>query len=144
MRGAEDHKHVGAALLEGQALEAPVELKGPAKGAAAEGPAGAAAGAACCAGSATGAGAAATAVRGTGTSANKIIRVDITNAGTGYQIAPTISFTGGGGSGALATATIKIDIDKVESFGDNNTFKQEAQDVLFSATNPFSEIDVEQ
>jgi hypothetical protein len=87
---------------------------------------------------------AATAVRGTGVNANKIIGVDITNPGTGYQTAPTISFVGGGGTNAAATATVKIDIDKVDSFGDNNTFKQEAQDVLFSATNPFGEIDVEQ
>jgi hypothetical protein len=94
--------------------------------------------------SSSGINAAGTAVRGTGANANKIIRVDITNQGTGYQTAPTISFTGGGGTGAAATATIKIDIDKVDSFGDNNTFKQEAQDVLFSATNPFGEIDVEQ
>ena len=94
--------------------------------------------------SGSGSGAAATAVRGTGASANKIIRVDVTAPGTGYQIAPTITFVGGAGTGALATATIKIDIDKVDSFGDNNTFKQEAQDVLFSATNPFGEIDVEQ
>ena len=94
--------------------------------------------------SGSGINAAATAVRGTGASANKIIRIDVTNPGTGYQTAPTITFTGGAGTGAAATATIKIDIDKVDSFGDNNTFKQEAQDVLFSATNPFGEIDVEQ
>ena len=86
----------------------------------------------------------ATAVLGSGTTAGKVVSVNITNPGTGYQTAPTITFTGGGGTGAAATATIKIDIDKVDSFGDNNTFKQEAQDVLFSATNPFGEIDVEQ
>jgi hypothetical protein len=94
--------------------------------------------------SSSGINAAATAVLGSGTTAGKVVSVNITNPGTGYQVAPTISFTGGGGTNAAATATIKIDIDKVESFGDNNTFKQEAQDVLFSATNPFGEIDVEQ
>jgi hypothetical protein len=86
----------------------------------------------------------ATAVLGSGTTAGKVVSVNITNPGTGYQTAPIITFTGGGGTGALATSTIKIDIDKVDSFGDNNTFKQEAQDILFSATNPFGEIDVEQ
>jgi hypothetical protein len=87
--------------------------------------------------------AAATAVRGTGATANKIIRIDITNPGTAYQIAPVITISGGGGTGALATASIDINIDKPESFGDNNKFKTQAQDVLFSVTNPFGEIDIE-
>jgi hypothetical protein len=85
--------------------------------------------------------AAATAVRGTGANANKIIRIDITNPGTGYQTAPIISITGGSGAGAVATASIDINIDKPESFGDNNKFKTQSQDVLFSVTNPFGEID---
>jgi hypothetical protein len=93
--------------------------------------------------SASGRDAAATAVRGTGANANKIIRIDITNPGTGYQTAPAITISGGGGSNAGATASIDINIDKPESFGDNNKFKTEAQDVLFSVTNPFGEIDRE-
>jgi hypothetical protein len=91
--------------------------------------------------SASGIGAAATAVRGTGANVNKIIRIDITNPGTGYQTAPAINITGGGGSNAAATASIDINIDKPESFGDNNKFKTQSQDVLFSVTNPFGEID---
>lgn len=91
--------------------------------------------------SASGINAAATAVRGTGSTANKIIRIDITNPGSGYQVAPTVSITGGGGTGALATASIDINIDKPSSFGDNNKFKTQSQDVLFSVTNPFGEID---
>ena len=91
--------------------------------------------------SASGIGAAATAVRGTGATANKIIRVDITNPGTGYQTAPVLSFTGGGGADAAATSSIDINIDKPNSFGDNNKFKTESQDVLFSVTNPFGEVD---
>jgi hypothetical protein len=93
--------------------------------------------------SGTGRDAAATAVRGTGANANKIIRIDITNPGTGYQTAPAITISGGGGSNAGATASIDVNIDKPESFGDNNKFKTEAQDVLFSVTNPFGEIDRE-
>jgi hypothetical protein len=93
--------------------------------------------------SSSGINAAATAVRGTGANANKIIRIDITNPGSGYQTAPVVSITGGAGAGALATASIDINIDKPESFGDNNKFKTEAQDVLFSVTNPFGEIDTE-
>ena len=91
--------------------------------------------------SASGIGASATAVRGTGATANKIIRVDITNPGTGYQTAPVLSFTGGGGADAAATSSIDINIDKPNSFRDNNKFKTESQDVLFSVTNPFGEVD---
>jgi len=51
-----------------------------------------------------------------------------------------LKFTGGNGSGASALATIRVDIDKVESFGDNNTFKTEAQDILFNENNPFGDL----
>jgi hypothetical protein len=91
--------------------------------------------------SSTGSGATATAVRGTGATANKIIRIDVTNPGSGYQTAPVVSITGGAGTGAAATSSIDINIDKPESFGDNNKFKTQAQDVLFSVSNPFGEID---
>jgi hypothetical protein len=90
--------------------------------------------------SATGRDAAATAVLGTGTAATKVIRIDITNPGTAYQSAPVVCIIGNG-AGALATASIDINIDKPNSFGDNNKFKTESQDVLFSVTNPFGEID---
>ena len=85
--------------------------------------------------------AAATAVLGSGTTAGKVVRINITNPGTGYQVAPSVNITGGGGSNAAATASIDINIDKVNSFGDNNKFKTQSQDVLFSVTNPFGEID---
>jgi len=91
--------------------------------------------------SSTGIGATATAVRGTGANANKIVSITVTNPGSGYQTAPVVSITGGSGAGALATASIDINIDKPESFGDNNKFKTQSQDVLFSVTNPFGEID---
>lgn len=32
--------------------------------------------------------------------------VDVTNGGSGYTVAPTVSFTGGGGTGATATANV--------------------------------------
>jgi hypothetical protein len=89
----------------------------------------------------SGRGATATAVLGTGTSAGKVIAVNVTNGGTGYQELPYVSFTGGGGIGVTAEAVITSDVDKVESFGDNNKFKTEAVDVLFSAANPFGEVD---
>ena len=91
----------------------------------------------------SGSGATATAVRGTGSNLGKIIRVDITNPGVGYTTAPTVVFTGGGFSTtAIATSSIEANVDKVESFGDNNKFKTEAADVLFNVTNPFGEVDI--
>lgn len=87
--------------------------------------------------SGTGVGAAATAVLNT---SGRVIRIDVTNGGTGYQVAPAISITGGNGVGAAGTAIIEADIDKPDSFGDNNTFKEEASDILFSESNPFGEV----
>jgi hypothetical protein len=90
--------------------------------------------------SSSGFGATATAVLGTGTSAGKVVSVTVTEDGQNYQTAPVVDFIGGGGAGATATATLEIDIDKVESFGDNNSFKEEAKDTVFSETNPFGEV----
>lgn len=90
--------------------------------------------------SGSGFGATATAVLGTGTDAGKVMSITVTEGGQGYQVPPTIEFTGGNGTGALAVATINVDIDKVESYGDNNTFKDEAQDILFNENNPFGEL----
>lgn len=65
--------------------------------------------------------------------------ITVTNRGTGYVTAPTITFSGSG-TLAAATATIGIDID-TNGFGDNNTFKEAATDVLnFDEHNPFGEI----
>ena len=90
--------------------------------------------------SSTGFGATATAVLGTGANAGKVVAVTVTEDGQNYQGAPIVNFTGGAGVGAAATATLEIDIDKVESFGDNNSFKDEATDIVFSETNPFGEV----
>jgi len=92
--------------------------------------------------SSTGRDAAATAYLGTGVNAGKVIKVIVTNSGTAYQTAPVVTLSGGGGTGATATASIEVNIDKPESFGDNNKFKAQAEDVLFSVTNPFGEIDI--
>jgi hypothetical protein len=90
--------------------------------------------------SSSGFGAEAVAVLGTGATANKVIRVDITNPGSGYQVSPVVGFAGGGGTGAAATAVIEANIDKVESFGDNNSFKEQASDILFNENNPFGDL----
>lgn len=90
--------------------------------------------------SSSGYGATATANLGTGQSAGKVVSITVNTGGQQYQTAPVVTLTGGGGTGALATAVIEADIDKVDSFGDNNKFKKEATDVLFSETNPFGEV----
>ena len=90
--------------------------------------------------SSSGRGAAATATLGTGSNDGKVVSVTVTNGGTGYSTPPVISFTGGAGSNAAATAVISANIDRVESYGDNNSFKEEAQDILFNENNPFGDV----
>lgn len=85
--------------------------------------------------STTGTGATATAVVSNGT----ISAINVTNPGTGYKDA-TVIITGDG-SDATATATLINDIDKVESYGDNNSFKREAESFIFNDRNPFGEVD---
>lgn len=85
--------------------------------------------------STTGKGATATAVISNGA----ITAINVTNPGTGYQDA-TVVITGDG-SDATATATLINDIDKVESYGDNNSFKREAESFIFNDRNPFGEVD---
>lgn len=87
----------------------------------------------------SGFGATAVAVMGTGTNVGKVVSVNVTDGGQGYRSAPTIEFIGDG-TGAVAQATIKVDIDKVESYGDNNTFKKETEDILFNENNPFGDL----
>ena len=85
--------------------------------------------------STTGKGATATAVISNGT----ISAINVTNPGTGYKSA-TVVITGDG-IDATATATLINDIDKVESYGDNNSFKREAESFIFNDRNPFGEVD---
>ena len=85
--------------------------------------------------STTGKGATATAVISNGA----ISAINVTNPGTGYQDV-TVVITGDG-SDATATATLINDIDKVESYGDNNSFKREAESFIFNDRNPFGEVD---
>lgn len=69
-----------------------------------------------------------------------ITSITIDNPGTKYQTPPLITITGDG-TGAEAVCEIKANIDKSDSFGDNNSFKQEASTVLnFDDSNPFGEI----
>ena len=85
--------------------------------------------------SSTGKGATAIAVVSNGT----ISAINVTNPGTGYKDATVV--IAGDGSDATATATLINDIDNVESYGDNNSFKQEAESFIFNDRNPFGEVD---
>ena len=87
----------------------------------------------------TGQGAAATAVLGTGANAQKVISVTITSSGSGYATASLVEFEGGGGTGAAATSIAQINIDKSDSYGDNNSFAYEANDINFNESNPFGD-----
>jgi hypothetical protein len=87
--------------------------------------------------SSTGYGAVAEAVIANGS----VTSINIISGGTGYQSAPSISIVGGGGIGAQATCQIEIDIDKADSYGDNNKFKTQSEGVInFDESNPFGEI----
>ena len=85
--------------------------------------------------STTGTGATATAVVSNGT----ISAINVTNPGTGYKDATVV--IAGDGTNATASATLINDIDKVESYGDNNSFKREAESIIFNDRNPFGEVD---
>ena len=84
----------------------------------------------------------ATAVLGTGSNAGKVVSVNVTNGGTGYATAPSVNFSAppSGGTQAVALSVIDIDIDKTESYADNNKFKEQGDDILFSEENPFGEV----
>jgi len=84
----------------------------------------------------------ATAVLGTGSNAGKVVSINITNGGSAYSSAPVITLSAppAGGTQAIATSVISIDIDKTESYADNNKFKKQGEDILFSEENPFGEV----
>lgn len=81
----------------------------------------------------------ATAYLGTGPSAQEVVKILVDDPGQGYTIAPPVYITGGNGSAAAAVALIG-NLDKQDSFGDNNKFKQEAEGIVFNEDNPFGEL----
>jgi hypothetical protein len=87
-----------------------------------------------------GGGALAEAVLGTGLNTGKVVSVNIVNPGANYSIAPGIHFVGDCDQTAQADAVISSDIDKPDSFADNNNFKKQATDVIFNENNPFGDI----
>ena len=85
----------------------------------------------------------ATAQLGLGDSAGSVTYVTINDGGNGYTSAPKIVFTGSNidpDSIHAAKAVAYIDnIDRPDSYGDNNKFKQEAASILFNEINPFGD-----
>ena len=72
----------------------------------------------------------------------QLVAVNIVNVGTSYNQQPyaVVDAPVGGGTQATIELEATANIDKPMSYGDNNKFKAEARDVLFSDTNPFGEI----
>jgi hypothetical protein len=87
-----------------------------------------------------GSGALAEAVLGTGPNSGKVVSINIVNGGSGYMIPPAISFVGACDLTAQAEAIISSDVDKPDSFGDNNNFKKQATDLIFNVNNPFGDV----
>lgn len=67
----------------------------------------------------------------------KIADIKIISGGSGYRAGSIV--IDGDGFGALATVSFVTDIDKVESYGDNNSFKEKAKPIIFDQNNPFNE-----
>jgi hypothetical protein len=81
----------------------------------------------------------ATAYLGNGLTANEVVKILVDEPGSGYTSAPTVYLSGGGGTRAAAKAIIG-NLDKQDSYGDNNKFKEEAEGIVFNEENPFGEL----
>lgn len=68
----------------------------------------------------------------------KINSITVTNGGIGYKDA-VITITGNG-TNATATAVIKTNIDVVDSYGDNNSLREQAKTIIFDENNPFGDV----
>lgn len=73
--------------------------------------------------------------------AGAVTKVEITNTGIGYSLADyvQVSIIGDGEGATAHVVSVRSNIDKVESYGDNNKFKREARDLLFNENNPFGD-----
>lgn len=80
-----------------------------------------------------------TAQLGTGDNAYSIMNITVTNGGSNYVYAPTVNIVGDG-AGGKATAMI-ASYDSPNSYGDNNKFRDEAVEIIFSESNPFGDLD---
>lgn len=70
----------------------------------------------------------------------KIVEVNVVDGGFGYKDESTVQVSIIGiGTGAQVTPIVGLEIDKVQSYGDNASFQNEALDVVFDVSNPFGE-----
>jgi hypothetical protein len=71
-----------------------------------------------------------------------ITAIEIDEMGQGYTTPESVvvNITGDGQGAVAQVVAVDIDIDKIESFGDNNAFKAEASEFLFDADNPFGDV----
>jgi len=67
-----------------------------------------------------------------------VTRITVTGGGSGYAYPPEITFIGNG-SNTVAVAYIS-NYDTPQSYGDNNKFKDEANEILFNESNPFGDV----
>jgi hypothetical protein len=81
----------------------------------------------------------ATAYLGNGLTSSEVVKIIVDDKGSGYTTAPVVYLSGGGGIRAAAIAIIG-NLDKQDSYGDNNKFKEEAEGIVFSENNPFGEL----
>ena len=82
----------------------------------------------------------ATAVLGTSIYSDQVVSITLDTPGLGYTTKPVVTLSGGGTFDHATLSAVVQNIDIPDSFGDNNKFKEEAADVLFSEDNPFGEI----
>ena len=81
----------------------------------------------------------ATAYLGNNLSASQVVKILVDEPGSGYTSPPPVIISGGGGAEAAAVAIIG-NLDKQDSYGDNNKFKEEAAGIVFNENNPFGEL----
>ena len=82
----------------------------------------------------TGTGATATATLDGGS----LVSVSIISSGSGYKDATII--ISGDGSNATAEAVLSVDVDQIDSYGDNNSLRKEADNILWDENNPFGDV----
>jgi hypothetical protein len=69
---------------------------------------------------------------------DKVMKILVVDGGSGYAYPPEVT-TIGNGIGVIAKANIS-NYDTPDSYGDNNKFKDEANDFVVSNSNPFGDI----